>query len=176
VDGVETSDGRHAVRAVLLPVAADWPSRKALFGALLAGLVPLLLAITSIVVAVALAALVGQGFALSVFVVNMITGMGLALGIDYALFVLSRFREERARGRPTVDAVSTAGATASRAVLFSGLAFALAMVGMVLVPDTLLRSLAVGAIIVGAVSVAAAMLTALTGAVADVFRRGPEGG
>jgi RND superfamily putative drug exporter len=61
-------------------------------------------------------------------------------------------------------------------VLFSGLAFALAMVGMVLVPDTLLRSLAVGAIIVGVVSVAAAMLTALTGAVADVFRRGPEGG
>jgi uncharacterized membrane protein YdfJ with MMPL/SSD domain len=127
------------------------------FGSLVAGLVPLLLAIASIVVAIALAALVGQGFALSVFVVNMITGMGLALGIDYSLFVLSRFREERAGGRQVADAIGTAGATASRSVLFSGLAFALAMVGMVLVPDTILRSLAVGAIVVGVVSVVAAL-------------------
>jgi putative drug exporter of the RND superfamily len=127
------------------------------FGSLLAGLVPLLLAIVSIVVAVALASLAGQGFALSVFVVNMITGMGLALGIDYSLFVLSRFREERAQGREVLDAVGAAGATASRAVLFSGLAFVLAMIGMVLVPDTILRSLAAGAILVGVASVAAAV-------------------
>jgi putative drug exporter of the RND superfamily len=127
------------------------------FGSLVAGLVPLLLAITSIVVALALASLVGQGFTLSVFVVNMITGMGLALGIDYALFVLSRFREERAGGRDKLDAIGTAGATASRAVLFSGGAFVLAMVGMVLVPDTILRSLAAGAILVGVVSVVAAL-------------------
>jgi uncharacterized membrane protein YdfJ with MMPL/SSD domain len=127
------------------------------FGSLLAGLVPLGLAIVSIVVAIALASLVGQGFALSVFVVNMITGMGLALGIDYSLFVLSRFREERAGGREVAAAIGTAGATASRSVLFSGLAFALAMTGMVLVPDTTLRSLAVGAILVGVVSVAAAL-------------------
>jgi uncharacterized membrane protein YdfJ with MMPL/SSD domain len=139
------------------------------FGSLLAGLVPLGLAITSIVVAVALASLVGQGFALSLFVVNMITGMGLALGIDYALFVLSRFREERAHGHQVADAIGTAGATASRSVLFSGLAFALAMVGMVLVPDTILRSLAVGAILVGVVSVVAALtlLPALLGLLGD---------
>jgi uncharacterized membrane protein YdfJ with MMPL/SSD domain len=139
------------------------------FGSLVAGLVPLLLAIMSIVVAIALASLVGQSFALSVFVVNMITGMGLALGIDYSLFVLSRFREERARGREVADAIGTAGATASRAVLFSGLAFALAMIGMVLVPDTILRSLAVGAILVGVVSVAAALtlLPALLGLLGD---------
>jgi uncharacterized membrane protein YdfJ with MMPL/SSD domain len=127
------------------------------FGSLVAGLVPLGLAIVSILVAIALAALVGQGFALSVFVVNMITGMGLALGIDYSLFILSRYREERAGGRQVADAIGTAGATASRSVLFSGLAFALAMVGMVLVPDTILRSLAVGAIVVGVVSVVAAL-------------------
>ena len=68
------------------------------FGAVVAGLVPLLLAIVSIVVALALTALVGQAFDLSVFVVNMLSGMGLALGIDYSLFILSRFREERAQG------------------------------------------------------------------------------
>jgi uncharacterized membrane protein YdfJ with MMPL/SSD domain len=95
--------------------------------------------------------------------------MGLALGIDYSLFVLSRFREERAHGRAVADAIGTAGATASRSVLFSGLAFALAMVGMVLVPDTILRSLAVGAIIVGVVSVVAALtlLPALLGLLGD---------
>jgi RND superfamily putative drug exporter len=139
------------------------------FGSLVAGLVPLGLAVVSIVVAIALAALVGQGFALSVFVVNMVTGMGLALGIDYALFVLSRYREERAGGRAVVEAIGTAGATASRSVLFSGLAFVLAMVGMVLVPDTILRSLAVGAILVGMVSVVAALtlLPALLGLLGD---------
>ena len=139
------------------------------FGSLVAGLVPLGLAVVSIVVAVALASLVGQGFSLSLFVVNMITGMGLALGIDYSLFVLSRYREERAHGQQVAGAIGAAGATASRAVSFSGLAFVLAMTGMVLVPDTILRSLAVGAILVGVVSVVAALtlLPALLGLLGD---------
>ena len=53
----------------------------------------------------------------SVFIVNMMTGMGLALGIDYSLFMISRFREERGRGRGTEAAIQITGATASRAVL-----------------------------------------------------------
>ena len=126
------------------------------FGAVVAGLIPLLLAIVSIIVALALTAVVGQAFELSIFVVNMLTGMGLALGIDYSLFILSRYREERLV-RERLEAIALAGATASRAVLFSGIAFVLAMVGMTLVPDTILRSLAVGAILVGIVSVAAAL-------------------
>ena len=69
------------------------------FGAVVAGLIPLLVALVSIVVALGLTALVGQAFDLSVFVVNMISGMGLALGIDYSLFVVSRYREERRRGQ-----------------------------------------------------------------------------
>ena len=124
------------------------------FGAVVAGLVPVLLGLLSIVVAVALTALVGQAFEVSFFVVNMISAMGLALGIDYALFILSRYREERGRGLEKIDAIVASGATASRAVLFSGIAFVLAMFGMLLVPDTILRSLALGAILVGIVSVA----------------------
>src|SRR5215211_4992718 len=127
------------------------------FGAVVAGLIPLLLAIVSVVVALALAALVGQAFPLSVFATNMLTGMGLALGIDYSLFVLSRFREERLHGREPLDAIAAVGATASRAVLFSGIAFTLAMVGLLLVPSTIMRSLAAGAIVVALVSVAAAL-------------------
>jgi uncharacterized membrane protein YdfJ with MMPL/SSD domain len=127
------------------------------FGSVVAGLIPLLLAVVSIVVALALAALVGQAFPLSVFATNMLTGMGLALGIDYSLFVLSRYREERLHGRERFDAIAAVGATASRAVLFSGIAFTLAMVGLLLVPHTIMRSLAAGAIVVGLVSVAAAL-------------------
>jgi RND superfamily putative drug exporter len=127
------------------------------FGAVVAGLVPVMLGLLSIVIAVALTALVGQAFEVSFFVVNMISAMGLALGIDYALFILSRFREERGRGLEKIDAIVASGATASRAVLFSGMAFVLAMCGMLLVPDTILRSLALGAILVGIVSVVAAL-------------------
>jgi uncharacterized membrane protein YdfJ with MMPL/SSD domain len=127
------------------------------FGAVVAGLIPLVLAILSIVVALALTAIVGEVFELSVFVQNMIFGMGLALGIDYSLFILSRFREERSQGRDKLRAIETAGATASRAVLFSGLAFVLAMFGLELVPNTIMRSLATGAILVGIVSVVAAL-------------------
>lgn len=139
------------------------------FGTLVAGLVPLVLALVSIVVALALTALVGQVFELSFFVVNMLSGMGLALGIDYSLFTLSRYREERADGREKYDAIATAGATASRAVLFSGIAFVLAMFGLLLVPDTIFRSLATGAILVGIVSVLAALtlLPALLGLLGD---------
>jgi uncharacterized membrane protein YdfJ with MMPL/SSD domain len=127
------------------------------FGSVVAGLIPLLLAIVGITVALALVALVGQPFPLSVFATNMLTGMGLALGVDYSLFVLSRYREERLRERERLDAIAAVGATASRAVLFSGIAFILAMVGLLLVPSTIMRSLAVGAIAAGLASVAAAL-------------------
>ena len=75
------------------------------FGAVVASLVPVLLAIVAIVVALALVAIVGQVWEVSFFVVNMLTGMGLALGVDYALFIVSRFREERARGVEKVAAI-----------------------------------------------------------------------
>ncbi len=127
------------------------------FGAVVAGLVPLALAIVAILTALGLVALVGTTFELSVFTINMLTGMGLALGIDYALFVVSRFREERSGGRDKLDAIAATGATASRAVLFSGCAFVIAMLGLLLIPNTIFRSLAAGAILVGMTSVAAAL-------------------
>jgi uncharacterized membrane protein YdfJ with MMPL/SSD domain len=139
------------------------------FGAVVAGLVPILLALVSILVALGLTALLGQAYELSVFTINMLSGMGLALGIDYSLFILSRYREERAHGRGQLAAIDASSQTASRAVVFSGLAFVLAMLGMVLVPDTILRSLATGAIVVGIVSIVAALtlLPALLGLIGD---------
>jgi RND superfamily putative drug exporter len=115
------------------------------------------IAVVSIIVTVAISSALGHVTSLSFFIVNMITAMGLALGIDYSLFVLSRYREERRAGRDKIDAIVTTGGTSSKAVVFSGTSFVVALLGLLLVPDTILRSLALGAIIVGAVTMAAAV-------------------
>ncbi|MFA5801640.1 MAG: MMPL family transporter [Thermoleophilia bacterium] len=135
------------------------------FGTLAAAGLPLLLAGFSIIIAIGITALVGQRFEMSFFVVNMITMMGMAVGIDYSLFVVSRYREELIRGRGKLDAIETAGATASRAVLFSGMTVILALAGLLIVPMSLFYSLGAGAIFVVAVSVLAALtlLPALLG-------------
>ena len=139
------------------------------FGALVAAVLPLVIALFSIVIALGLSALIGQAFDLSVFLVIMLTVMGLAVATDYALFVLSRYREERAAGRAKLEAITASGGTASRAVVFSGMAFVLAMSGLLLIPETVLRSLGVGAITVGLVSMIAALtlLPALLGILGD---------
>jgi RND superfamily putative drug exporter len=127
------------------------------FGAVVAALLPVALALVSIAVSVGIVALVGLQYDLSFFIVNMITMIGLAVGIDYALFVVERYREERRRGRPKTEAISVAGGTASRAVFFSGLTVMLALGGMFLVPTSIYRSLSLGAIVVVAVSVLATL-------------------
>jgi RND superfamily putative drug exporter len=139
------------------------------FASAVGALVPVLMAVISIVVGLGIVALLSLAFGLSIFVVNMLTGMGLALGIDYSLFVVSRYREERGRGLAKDAAIRTAGATASRAVLFSGSTFVVALFGMLIVPTSIMRSLAAGAIVVGIVSVAAALtlLPALLALVGD---------
>jgi len=137
----------------------------AVFGGVVAAVVPIAVAVAGIVVALAVVAGIGQAFVLNFVVVNVLVMMGLAVGIDYSLFVVSRFREERRAGRGLEDAVAVAGATASRAVLFSGATVVLALVGMFLVPHTVFRSIAAGAIAVVLVSVLAA-LTLLPAALA----------
>ncbi|HSP56551.1 MAG TPA: efflux RND transporter permease subunit, partial [Dehalococcoidia bacterium] len=127
------------------------------FGALVAALIPVILAVISIAVALGITALLGQLFQLSFFVTNVMTMMGLAVGIDYSLFIVSRYREERAKGLEKMDAIRASGATASRAVLFSGLTVVLALTGMLIVPSTIFKSLAAGAIIVVIISVLVTM-------------------
>ena len=91
------------------------------------------------------------------FAQNLITMIGLAVGIDYSLFVVSRFREERARGLEKLDAISVTGRTASRAVLFSGLTVVLAVLGVLIVPDRIYFSVGLGMITVVIVAVVASL-------------------
>ena len=127
------------------------------FGTLVGALVPLTMAMLSIIVALALVAVIGQFVEVNLFVTNMLVAMGLALGIDYSLFIVSRLREERAKGLPHGEAILNVSSTATRAVVLSGTAFSLALLGMFLVPTTILRSLALGAIVVAIVSIAVAL-------------------
>jgi RND superfamily putative drug exporter len=139
------------------------------FGAAVAAGLPLVLAVFAIVVAMGMTAIAGRVFELSTFVTNIITMIGLAVGIDYSLFIVQRFREERTRGRERVDAIVTAGSTASRAVLFSGIAVVIALSGLLIMPDPMFRSFGLGAILVVVAAVAAALtlLPAVLGLLGD---------
>ena len=128
------------------------------FGAAVAAGLPIALALLSIFVAVGATALVSNAMEMSNFIVFIITMIGLAVGIDYSLFIVQRFREVRAAGREKIDAIATAGATANRTVFFSGMAVAIALAGMLIMPDATFRSFAVGAILV----VTATVLASLT--------------
>jgi putative drug exporter of the RND superfamily len=127
------------------------------FGTLVGALIPMTMAVLSIIVALAMVAVIGQFFEVNLFVTNMLVAMGLALGIDYSLFIVSRLREERAKRLSHREAILNVASTATRAVVLSGTAFSLALLGMFLVPDTILRSLALGAIVVAVVSIAVAL-------------------
>ncbi len=127
------------------------------FGGVVAGLIPIVLAVMAIAIALGAAGLFGFAFDLPFFIANIITMLGLAVGIDYSLFVVSRYREERAGGRDVLDAITRAGATASRAVLFSGLTVVVALAGMLLLPNTIYRSIGLGAILVVVVAVVASL-------------------
>jgi len=128
------------------------------FGAVVAALVPLALAAVAIAVATALTIFMGVWFDVSIFATNIITMMGLAVGIDYSLLIVSRFREERRAGGVIDDAIGRSAATASRAVFFSGGIVVLALTGMLIVPYSIFTSLGAGSIFV----VVAAVVAALT--------------
>ena len=127
------------------------------FGAVLAATMPLVLSVISIVLALALTALIGQVYPTNIFVLNILTMMGLAVGIDYTLFVISRYREERARGLEKIEAIAATGATANRAIFFSGMTVVLAMIGMVIVPIDIMIGMGIGVMLV----VFTTLLTAL---------------
>lgn len=128
------------------------------FGTVVAALLPIALALLTIPVALGATAVLGQLIDLPVVVINIMTMLGLAVGIDYSLFVVSRFREERRKGRDPLDAISVTGATAGRTVLVSGITVALAISALMIMPDTSNRAIGAGAVLV----VLTAVMTTVT--------------
>jgi len=128
------------------------------FGAIAAAFLPIVLAIGAIILALGATALLGQAIDIPFVVINVMTMMGLAVGIDYSLFVVSRYREERANGLEKIDAIATTGATAGRTVLLSGMTVGLALAGLLIIPDTGNRAIGAGSLLV----VSAAVLSSMT--------------
>lgn len=127
------------------------------FGNITSIIIPFLLTVFSIAAAIGTTTIVGQVSDLSFFIVNMITMMGLAVGIDYSLFIVSRYREERAKGLGKTEAIIKTGGTANRSVFFSGMIVIFALIGLIFVPNTFFQSLSVGAILVVIATISASL-------------------
>ncbi len=119
------------------------------FGAVVAAFVPLVLAITALLAAFGLLGLYSQVFnPVSPYASELVVLIGLAVAVDYSLFMITRFRSERRAGRHKMAAIETASATAGRAVFFSGLAVMISLAGLFLLPDEIFHSMALGTIAV----------------------------
>ncbi|RJQ07196.1 MAG: MMPL family transporter [Dehalococcoidia bacterium] len=118
------------------------------FGALVAALAPMFIGVFAIMLAIASVTLISQISPLSIFVTNVVTMIGLAVGIDYALFTIARYREQRHAGFDVERSIAIAGDTASRAVVFSGATVVIALSGLILVPNTIFRAFGIGSSIV----------------------------
>jgi RND superfamily putative drug exporter len=130
------------------------------FGTAIAAGLPLILAIAGIAVGFATLHLLGWATPMSVWSMNFSMMIGLAVGIDYSLFIVSRYREERVEGKDAVAAIENTMSTAGKAVFLSALTVVMALSAVFLVPVMVFRSMALG-MILSVVAVAAASLTLL---------------
>jgi uncharacterized membrane protein YdfJ with MMPL/SSD domain len=139
------------------------------FGSLAAAVLPLALGFVSVIVTGALIYFISLQMETSVFVTNMASMIGIGVAIDYSLFILARYREEREKGRDKDAARAEALSTSGLAVAFSGLAVIVSLAGLWMVDNQALRSMALGAMMVVAVSIltATTLLPALIAMLGD---------
>jgi RND superfamily putative drug exporter len=144
------------------------------FGALVAALVPLLLATTAVAAAIGLLGPLSQIWPLDQSVNSVVLLVGLAVGVDYSMFYLRREREERARGNDTQASLQAAAATSGRAVMVSGITVAIAMAGMFLAGASTFTSFAAGTILVVAIAVGGSLtvLPAVLSKLGDRINKG----
>jgi RND superfamily putative drug exporter len=160
---VNTTVSEDLARAEALSLPIVLILSLLIFGSVVAALMPVMVGAVAVVGALAVVRVITGVTDVSVFSINVITLLGMGLAIDYALFVISRFREELAK-LPVDDphasrkAITVTMRTAGRTVLFSGLTVAAAMSSLLVFPQNFLRSLGFG----GIAAVVVAMLAALT--------------
>ncbi|OBJ26671.1 MMPL family transporter [Mycobacterium sp. 1245801.1] len=130
----------------------------AVFGSLAAAAIPLALGVCTVVVTMGLVYLLSAYTTMSVFVTSTVSMFGIALAVDYSLFILMRFREELRTGRQPREAVDAAMATSGLAVVLSGMTVIASLTGIYVINTPALKSMATGAIL----AVAVAMLTSTT--------------
>lgn len=127
-----------------------------IFGSLVAAILPVIIGMMSITITLGITYFIGQHFALSNFLPNIVSLIGLAIGIDYALFMVSRFKEELLRSNSVREAVATTSHTVGRSIVFSGAAVLIGLIGLLFIDLNIFVTMAVGGILVVAISVLAA--------------------
>jgi RND superfamily putative drug exporter len=167
------SDFNSANRSAMMKSELfSWPVTMAIlvlaFGSLVAAGLPLLLTIVGLIASAGLLTLLTHGFEISIWAMNFALMFALALGIDYALFVVHRFRGASFGSKlEPRDAVAVTMDTAGKAVLFSGLTVLISLTAVMLVPSPAFRSMALG-IMLSVVFVLAATLTLLPAVLAKL--------
>ncbi|WHY89275.1 MMPL family transporter [Neobacillus cucumis] len=136
-----------------------------IFGSVGAALLPLVIGIMSVSLTLGMTYFLTGSFSLSNFLPNIVMMLGLAIGVDYALFLVSRFREELRRGNEVRDAVAASAQTAGKSVFFSGLAVLIGLLGMLFIKLPIIYSLCLGGVLVvlSAVLLSCTLLPALLG-------------
>jgi RND superfamily putative drug exporter len=139
------------------------------FGSLAAAALPLALGFVSVLVTGALIYFISLQMTTSVFVTNMASMIGIGVAVDYSLFILARYREEREAGHDKGESRALALSTSGLAVTFSGMAVIISLAGLWMVDNQALRSMALGAMTVVAVSIltATTLLPALIAMLGD---------
>ena len=178
--GAVTSEINHTIEQDLLKAESiAFPLLMLLmifvFGSVVAAGLPLMIAVLTILGSFFFIWLSTLFTETSTFSVNLVTGLGLGLGIDYALLMVNRYREERQRKQDVAKAVETTLLTAGRTVFFSGLTVALVMVALNFFPQTFLRSFALAGLVSVSLAVAAALiaLPAIMNLLGDKIDRWP---
>ena len=128
------------------------------FRSLVAALLPLLVGGLAIVSTFFMLSAVSEVTSVSIFALNLVTGLGLGLAIDYSLFMVSRYREEIARTGPGLEAMRTTMATAGRTVLFSSLTVSAALASLLVFPQRFLYSMGLGGAIVALIAAAISLI------------------
>jgi len=128
------------------------------FRSLVAALLPLLVGGLAIVGTFLMLRATSEVTSVSIFALNLVTGLGLGLAIDYSLFVVSRYREEIARSGPGIEAMRATMATAGRTVLFSSLTVAAALASLLVFPQRFLYSMGLGGSLVALIAAAIALI------------------
>ncbi|MFC5217202.1 MMPL family transporter [Streptomyces coerulescens] len=155
---MQTTIQEDLLRAEVIALPVTLVLLVMVFGSAVAALLPLGIGIVAILGTNAVLRGLTEFTDVSVFAMNLTTALGLGLAVDYALFIVRRFREELAKGAEPLGAVGTALRTAGRTVLFSALTVAVSLAAMLLFPQYFLRSFAYAGIAVVLLAAAAALI------------------
>lgn len=155
---VNALTSQDLLRAELVSIPILLVLLVVIFRSLVAAAIPLVLGIVVAVGSLAVLRVLGMVYPISTFSINVVTLLGLGLAIDYGLIVVNRFREELAAGHPVDAAVERTMGAAGRTVAFSGLAIAVTLIGLALVPSRFLVSMGFAIVSVVLFAVVAVLL------------------